>query len=223
MKTRTRYCWGLAAVLALLAVAVSAADSDFQTWQWYTVPFYEAGNFRFQGFFETRWNEDSSHFKLALISPQFDYKILPCTRAGLNYTFIRNDPFDAVYHDQHRLEPQISNSFPLTKDLSLVTRNRLEFRWIDGEEGVDKRIRSRIGAEYKLKDLGPLTGIYANNEIFYDITLGRFNENRAIPIGLEFEINKNVTLDLFNMIQSVEQEKGWRQNIILGTHIRFKF
>lgn len=210
-------------ISACLLWAARGADSDFQTWQWYTIPFYEAGNFRFQGFFETRWDDNSSHFQLALISPQVDYKILPYTRAGLNYTFIRSDSFDPDYQDQHRLEPQISNSFPLLDRLHLVTRNRMEFRWIDGKEEVDQRIRSRIGLEYELKDLGPLTGIYANNEIFYDITAGRFNENRAVPFGIEFTLNKNVTLDVFSMIQSVEQPHGWKQNYILGTHIRFKF
>ena len=223
MKTPQKLgCW-LIFLSGLLLLSLQAEDNDFQTWQWYTIPVYEVGNFRIQGFFETRWSDDSSHFKLALMSPQFDYKIDPYTRVGLNYTYIQSDPFGSNSSDQQRFEPQVSNNFPLTKELTLVARNRMEFRWIKGNENMDTRIRSRIGLEYKLEGLGPLTSIYANDEIFYDITEGSFNENRAIPLGLEFTLSKHVIFDLFNMIQSVEQPKGWQQNIILGTSVRFKF
>lgn len=147
---------------------------------------------------------------------------------GLNYTYLQSRntssaATDDSYNRQHRAEIEVNPNWFPTDWLKVKMRNRVEFRWIEGQGSDNTRYRQRWMFDVPFKDQLPLKSIYASSEFFYDFAKNEYNENRSIPIGLNFKINKKLGGSLYYMVQSRKGTNDWSSNQILGTLISIDF
>ena len=127
-------------------------------------------------------------------------------------------------YDQLRPELEINPHYELTQQVRLDWRNRMEWRENEGAPSTFNRTRHRMQLAWTLpKPLGPLTRIFASDEILMDMHLRRETENRLVPLGLTFKISASVDLDLFYMIDSKRTQTAWKPESVLGTYLRVRF
>ena len=74
-----------------------------------------------------------------------------------------------------------------------------------------------------LKGLSPLESVFINNELFYDYDAHRYNENRLVPLGLNFRVNSRTVLSTYYMLWSVRGSGDWSNSHVLGTQISLNF
>lgn len=210
---------------ALLANAqpVRAAD-DFGSWHALSVKFLDTEKWTLSAFGQLRFRDDSSELFAYQLSPQVIYKVSPYLRLGMNYTYLPTKPPGGDdFLDQHRWETEINPRWPVNDWLTLELRNRFELRWLEGRSDTNERSRHRPQATFRLKGLGPLESVFINNEFFYDYDAHRYNENRLVPLGLNFRVSDHVGFSTYYMLWSVRGGGQWNNAHILGTQLSLSF
>lgn len=214
----------VAGILLALALAPPGLADDFGTWQWTTLELYKHEAWSAGFFNELRWIDSSKEFSLALLGPTARYQACPSTSFGVSAFYLhvqRGYLLDDT--NQAWLEADMLNTWKPMDDLSISLRTMFENRWLEDPHTARQITRHRLGAAWALHGCGPLTKVFANDEVFYDWDDGTFNENRAIPIGVSFKITDTVNLDVFHMIRSRETRDAWFHEFILGTHLQIRF
>lgn len=209
----------------LFSVLTAMGRDDIQSWQWVTVDFFKNDSVRGYLYADNRIAEDASQERVFIVGPRFSYRAQPWLDLGVGYVYIDVRNLNSGnWRSQHRLELEFNPYYMLTDTIRFQFRNRLEARWIEDRDPVSYRSRHRFALSKKL-GFKWLKSVYCNNEFFYRYDLDQYNENRAVPIGLGFKLNKHLGLNLFYMIQSVQVGKTdeWNHNHILGTHLKIKF
>ena len=222
-----RIPWRIALLILLTPLAVWAAD-DFQTWQWLSLTLWKEEGFRqddkwlVQYYADNRMADDSRRQKVVLTGPLAKYLVGDNLELEAGYLAVgsRNLTTD-LWSQEHRMLYEVNPRFRLGERWNLHNRNRLEFRWRESRP-LALRSRHRLQLRYRL-DWGPLRAAYSNNEFFYDYEQNRYNENRLIPIGLDFKTGTKSSISLFYMIQSVRRPTTWDDNHIFGTHFKYTF
>jgi hypothetical protein len=212
----------LAGFLAAGSGAAQAAD-DFQYWSRYLFNVASKGNFNYMLYGEARLRNDAERLEIFLLSPQVQWKFSKNLNLQFNYTYIGSrgatrDDF-AV---QHRAEFEVNPHWSVGGWLKIQNRNRMEFRWIEDNGPDNPRLRNRLRFLFPLKGIGPLTSLFADTEWFYNFDQDKHDEQRTIPVGLNFKVNDLVNFQTFYMIQHTKTDT-WKSNQILGTMFTVKF
>ncbi|MCB9771566.1 MAG: DUF2490 domain-containing protein [Candidatus Omnitrophica bacterium] len=204
------------------------AGDDFQSWNQLSLKVYQMDKIDFIIFTDTRLTHDAQKLGMYFISPRVVYHHTKNLDFALNYTYLQSrrtssSAIDDSYNWQHRAEIEVNPQWQLADWLKLKMRNRVEFRWIEGLGSDNTRYRQRWALEFPIKIIKPLKSLYASSEVFYDFSKSRINENRTVPVGLNFKMNDKVGLSLYYMIQSQKGTRDWASNQILGTLVSIDF
>lgn len=101
--------------------------------------------------------------------------------------------------------------------LAYAYRHLLALRAIEcrGNQWVS---RHRVRCSYKMADMGVLTAVGLDTEVFYNYSTERLIENRFKPVKLFFSINRQTTFELFYMFQSkrLGSDQNWQTARVFG-------
>ena len=101
--------------------------------------------------------------------------------------------------------------------LAYANRHLLALRAIEcrGNQWVS---RHRVRCSYKMADMGVLTAVGLDTEVFYNYSTERLIENRFKPVKLFFSINRQTTFELFYMFQSkrLGSDQNWQTARVFG-------
>ena len=57
----------------------------------------------------------------------------------------------------------------------------------------------------------------------YDYDAHRYNENRLMPLGLSFRVNRHALFTTYYMLWSQRGSETWRHSHVLGTQLSLSF
>jgi len=121
------------------------------------------------------------------------------------------------WRHQHRGDFQLTPHHRLTHRVSLSLRNRLELRATEGLDELHEVLRVRLQLDLATPEWKPARGFYVSNEVFHSFDREVIFENRAVPLGLRFQLHERAALRVFYMLRSVRGADEWRHAHVLGT------
>ncbi len=208
-------------LLFILSVLPAHAD---EWWAWTMLDFYRKPPWT-AGLFMGNFADEVDGSYAQIVSPRVKYAALDWLDLGVGLSMLRIE--NIVTHDRYdqlRPELEINPHYDLTKELRVEWRNRMEWRDNEGAPSTFNRTRHRMQLAWTLPEpIGPLTRIFANDEILMDMHLRRQTENRFVPLGLTFKITDAMDLDVFYMIDSKRAHTYWKLESVLGTYLRVRF
>ncbi len=210
----------LCLLLSLLGAGLVRAD---EWWAWTSIEFWRADRAKAWLFVGNRLDTQDGPY-VQIISPRFKYEVLPWLdiatgQSVLSIENVRTEERTTQWRPELELNPH----FQLGSQLSVELRNRMEWRWNEGESFTTHRSRHRVQFGYSLRQpIGPLSRVFANNEWIIDLHRHQWAENRVVPAGLTFHLGKDADLDVFYMILSSHTPAHWRHESVLGTFLRLR-
>jgi hypothetical protein len=222
---RSIACWLL--LLALSAVP-ARPEGDFQLRPAIHIEEFRRERVSLLGWAELRWTEDASRLTNWRVGQRLQYRAWREVTLGLGYTCIRQDGLEAfsgreIRNTTHRAELEATPRIHLTDSLALNGRGRLENRWIEDDGDWNPQLRLRPELVWTLRHAGPLSELFASDEVFYDLKHGRHVFNRLIPGGLTLELGAGVRLRLLYIVDSREGADGWRLAHAFQTQLHYSF
>ena len=211
-------------LLTLLCILWTLPAHADEWWAWTNIDYYRKPPWTGSLFMGNFADEvDGSYAQI--VSPKVKYAALDWLDVGLGLSMLRLENITTHdRYDQLRPELEINPHYDLTKELRVEWRNRMEWRENQGAPSTFNRTRHRLQLAWTLpRPLGPLTRIFANDEILMDMHLRRETENRFVPLGLTFKITDSMDLDVFYMIDSKRVKTYWKLESVLGTYLRVRF
>ena len=137
-----------------------------------------------------------------LIGARVDYRFnrYVSARAGYGYLWSISDKqnnVDEPYHEHRPIGELSLRAFP-GKSLVLFDRNRVDFRFINGDYSYRYRNRVRLERTWAVDDRAPGLAFtpYAMEEVGYDSRYDTFNRSR-FSVGVETQLTKTVMVDLY--------------------------
>lgn len=200
-------------------------DKDFSTWQALAFTFYEDEAWRIKATAQARWYNDSSFLATWFVNPILEYKLHPNLDIGATYLIedVRAQSGDD-YTRMHIFRLYLTPKWKIDDRISYSMRHLLALRAI---ESIDNQwiSRHRFSFNYKVVEMGPLTAIGLDAEVFYNYTTNRLFENRFKPLKLSFRINKQTKCELFYMFQSKRfgDHASWQTAYVFGQSMNYKF
>lgn len=211
----------LAALLALLLCTFASKADEW--WGWTSLEFWRQERARASLFMGNRLDLSDGPY-VQIVSPRFKYELLPWldVATGQSALSIENTRTDERYF-QWRPELELNPHWNPIPSLAIELRNRMEWRWNEGEAFTTHRSRHRLQVAWTLpRPLGPLTRVFASNEWISDLHRHQGSENRLVPVGLTFKLGSKADLDLFYMRFSSRAQPHWRHESVLGTFLRVR-
>lgn len=204
--------------LALMISSRGFAGDELATWQALNLKYLDTRYIDLVFYGEVRSSFEPSRFGGFLLSQQTKFDLHPNLGGGINYTFI-SSPARKTDHlqDTHRAEFELTPHFKVGDGLEVNARQRLELRWVEGQNGMSERSRSRLQLDFPMHDLGRLSSVYVSGEIFYDYSQHKFTESRIVPAGMTFRLTKKTSLSAFYMLQELRSGHEWYNRHVLGT------
>lgn len=212
-------------ILVVCSMPVMAED-DVQYWSQYSLKAIDTKHVDYVSFWDLRFTDDLSDFSYWQATQRLIFDFIPYLSLGTNYTFLEEQVANSKTKEEefkhhHRLELEINPHYELKKwvHVNIKNRNRFEFRWIEDQGSDNGRFRQRWELEFPLKRIPAVKSVYINNEYFVAFNRQELNQNRVIPIGINFKIFSKAILSVFYMIQSKKGANDWSSNQIVGTHL----
>lgn len=210
-------------VFPLLGIHPVHATGEW--WGWTMLTFHQDEKSNTALFMGNRYDADDGPY-VQIISPRYKRMVMPWLETGYGLSFLSIESLSTGERfTQFRPEFELTPKFRLTDQLQFELRNRMEWRWNEGQEFTWHRSRHRVQLGYRLAEkIGPVTRFFINNEILTDLNKkGELWENRAIPMGVTLASSKQTDLDLFYMIFSVNHPSGWVHESVIGSFLRIRF
>lgn len=219
--------WGLVAGIGSEALADgSTLSNDFRLWSpvFLTVPLSTS----FIGYAEVnpRLGEDVSNLNQLILRTAIGYKLNDHWSVWQGYAW--NTVYQPEFNDEHRVYQQLSykETFPLIK---IMSRSRLEERWIDHTGGTAFRARTMLRVDVPLPKMIPNTSFVVFDEIFFNLngisngSSGQrfgpeagFDQNRFF-VGFNYEFMKQFNVDLGYQMQIINTRRDQLVNQINNT------
>ncbi len=210
------------AVLFLALLPALAAQAD-EWWAWTLLDVYHEAPWSAGVLMVNRLDFEDGPI-VQMISPRVKYELAPWLDAGLALSALSIENTSGVRYSQFRPELELNPKFSLSDDLCLEWRNRMEWRWNEGESFTIHRSRHRLQLTWTLPNaIGPLKRLFVSNECLIDLHRGELSENRLVPAGLSFATSAHTDLDLFYMLLSHHQHDDWKTESVIGTYLRVRF
>jgi hypothetical protein len=210
-----------AALLALILCTCAGKANEW--WGWTSLEFWRQERARAWLFMGNRLDLSDGPY-VQIVSPRFKYELLPWldVATGQSALSIENTKTDER-HFQWRPELELNPHWNPIPSVAIEFRNRMEWRWNEGEAFTTHRSRQRLQVAWTLPHpLGPLTRVFASNEWLTDLHRHQWTENRLVPAGLTFKLGSKANLDVFYMLVSSRAQPDWRQESVLGTYLRVR-
>lgn len=211
-------------LLALLCVLTAHPLHADEWWAWSNIDYYRKPPWTGSVFMGNFADEvDGSYAQI--VSPRVKYAATDWLDLGLGLSMLRLENIATRdRYDQIRMELEVDPHCDLTKQLRMDWRNRMEWRENQGAPSATNRSRHRMQLAWTLpQPLGPLTRIFASDEILMDLHLRRQTENRLVPLGLTFKLSEAMDLDLMYMIDSKRAKTAWKSESVIITYLRVRF
>ncbi len=207
-------------ILFLPAIPVQGGE----WWAWSALEFWRNEDSKAWIFLGNRLDPEDGAY-VQIISPRFRHAVLPWLDAGLGLSFLSIENTGTnVRFEQFRPELEINPHFEVAEGLELEWRNRMEWRWNEGDEFTVHRSRHRFQLSWVLPEpIGPMTRVFANNEVLIDLHRGEWTENRFVPLGTTFKAGPRSDLDVFGMILTTGGPAHWKHESVVGTYWRVRF
>ena len=202
--------------------AGSTLSNDFRLWApvFLTVPLSTS----FVGYAEVnpRLGEDVSNFNQLILRTAIGYKLNDHWSVWQGYAY--NQVYQPEFNDEHRVYQQLSykDTFPFLEAvpfIKIMSRSRLEERWIDHTGGTAFRARTMLRVDIPLPKIIPNTSFVVFDEIFVNLngisngTSGQrfgpeagFDQNRFF-VGFNYEFMKQFNMDLGYQMQIINTRK----------------
>ena len=205
-------------VFLLICTERAHSSDDWQYWNEFVLKHKLTQRITAHVKLEQRIVDDFGNFALHNYAPGFVYEFSKYFDFELNYKFEREKAKNE-WSNEHRLEIIPIFNWQWTK-FKFKLRNRLEYRVIEGDESWRWREKLKIKRDINLNGLK--FSPFFSEEIFYDLTIGDFNQNR-VKAGVSKEIIHNFEFTLFYMYKSNKRDNSWFGVHVLGTEFVIEF
>jgi hypothetical protein len=208
--TRMLFCAGIVLFLSVaLPQKVSAGSHDFQIW----TPVYLTVNFtdKIQGWYEAqpRFGDDASQVNQLLLRTALGYTFARHWSIWQGYAWTPN--IEPTFKTENRIYQQLLyvQQFPAIK---LMSRTRLEERWIKDVSGTAVRFRTLLRGQVPLSDEGRW-GLVVQDEIFFNLNSptngpdSGLDQNRLF-VGINRALNAHLNVDAGYQLQTVNTSES---------------
>jgi uncharacterized protein DUF2490 len=117
---------------------------------------------------------------------------------GAGYEYLRTNQNDTT-KSEHRIIIEATPRYIPGAGFLLTDRNRIEFRWVNGN--YDARYRNKLVIDRRLKLYNFSFTPYASGELFYDRNHHSWNENQY-AFGVRLPYRKRLMLDVYYLRQN---------------------
>lgn len=186
-----------------------AASDDFQIWS----PVYLTYSFtdNIQGWYEVqpRFGENASQVNQLLLRTALGYRVTKHWSLWQGYAWTPS--FEPRFVSENRIYQQLvfAQSYPF---VDMMSRTRLEQRWILHVPGTAVRFRTLLRGRFPLDD-ARVWGLVTQNEIFFNLNSpangpnGGFDQNRFF-FGLNKKINEHLSVDGGYQLQAINTNES---------------
>lgn len=207
----------------LCSPAVARADTA-QAWYQNTVLYRLNEQWSIGNYLDLRVTDAVGELATTMVSPRVRYDLNPHWSAQINTTWLEAQAADERGRTKFsRLEFELNPRYALANGLTFSARNRFELRWIEDTHGTNQRIRVRPQLDLRTPWAGPLHGVFANNETFYDFDQGRITENRLTPFGLVFKPSEAQEIRVYHLWRYTRIDRQWFDFQALGLMLNLNF
>jgi hypothetical protein len=208
-----------------LSATVASAD-DSQARFGLTLKMVERDKLDLGTYVQMDLHDSAPNPSLYMIAERLQVKPWEHLSFGLNYTFIEKDirtkQGDEVFTQQQRAEFEINPHWQLNDHVTLNLRNRLEYRWLQGQPD-NVRSRHRLEFVFPVKGAKPLAELFTSYEFFYDYDRNRQSEWRVAPLGFHFKFSERVALKTYYVAQNIHGTRRWDTSHLLFTQWAVSF
>ena len=195
--------------LAVMKRIVYAGSDDFQIWS----PVYLAYSHtdKIQGWYELqpRFGENASQVNQLLLRIAFGYRVTNQWSLWQGYAWTPS--FEPGFVSENRIFQQLvyAEGYPV---VDVMSRTRLEQRWIQHVSGTAVRFRTLLRGRFPLDD-SRVWGLVTQNEIFFNLNSptngpgGGFDQNRFF-VGLNKKINEHLSVDCGYQLQAINTNES---------------
>ena len=207
---RIAFWVGIVLVLSVaLPQRVSAGSHDFQIW----TPVYLTVNFsdKIQGWYEAqpRFGDDASQVNQLLLRTALGYRVADHWSIWQGYAWTPN--IEPKFKAENRIYQQLLyiQKFPAIK---IMSRTRLEQRWIKDVSGTAVRFRTLLRGQVPLGDQGRWS-IVGQDEIFFNLNSptngpdSGLDQNRLF-VGINRVMNEHLNVDAGYQFQSINTSES---------------
>ncbi len=187
---------------------VSSAEpnpiQDFRVWApvYLTVPLGRS----IKGYMEAnpRFSDDASTIDQLLLRPALGYQLTPTISLWQGYAWVTN--YEPGFSQEHRIFQQLIYARTFS-DFKILSRSRLEERWIDDAIGTSLRARTMLRGDVPFPGLSALS-LAAYDEIFVNLNSIRqgpesgFDQNRTF-VGFNYQFTPQLSMDLGYQLQII--------------------
>ena len=181
-----------------------AASNDFQIWS----PVYLTYSFtdNILGWYEVqpRFGDDASQVNQLLLRTALGYRMT--THWSLWQGYAWTPSFAPRFVSENRVYQQLVYAQGF-QAIDVMSRTRLEQRWIQHVAGTAIRFRTLLRGRFPL-DEARIWGLVTQNEIFFNLNAptrgpgGGFDQNRFF-VGLNKQINEHLSVDGGYQLQAI--------------------
>ena len=175
-------------------------------------------------YFDLRVTDAVGELATTMFSPRIRYDLSPHWSAQVNTTWVEAQAADESGRTAFtRFEFELNPRYAFGDKFILSARNRIEWRWFEGAEGINERIRIRPQIDLPTPWAGPVKGIFINNEVFYDFDQRRITENRLTPLGLVFKPAQQLELRVYHLWRHTRARERWFDFHVIALHASLSF
>ncbi|MCA9475703.1 MAG: DUF2490 domain-containing protein [Nitrospira sp.] len=149
-----------------------------------------------------RFSDDASKLDQLILRPALGYQLTSSLSVWQGYAWVTN--YEPGFSQEHRIFQQLiyAHTFPTLKILS---RSRLEERWIQNAVGTSIRARTMLRGDLPVPRLSGFS-LVAYDEIFVNLNTinhgpeSGFDQNRTF-LGFNYQFTSNLSLDMGYQLQ----------------------
>ena len=223
----------LAALIVVSSVISARAQSSTQVWP--EISLFTKLNDRMRFYFLATTVKESRESTEGEFGPNFDFYVQPLRhpkrfggfrldesknrllllRAGYRYLHsFSGGP------DEHRGVLEATARYPLVAGVLVSNRNRVDLRFIDGEDSW--RYRNRLSVEREFSIGSVRMNPYARFEVYYDSRFDKWSRVESM-VGSAFPLNRRVEIEGYFVYQNDSGGAQNRQVYALGTVLNLYF
>lgn len=210
-------------LLAFIASgAAQAGERDSQLWLALDKQFWQTENTKAYFYAETRYSDGGLEMNSYYYGPRLSYKLDDHWSLGTAAKSINLRQPDGDFRDLYRFELEATYAGKIGEQGKMDLRNRVESIHEEGKEGVE-RYRHRLRYTRTLNGHGSLKSFYISDEILYGERNDsyRLQQNRFIPIGLNFATGEDSVLSVYYLYQYRANNRGGVDVHVLGLSLNF--
>jgi len=223
MKTRSKGCFFVVAMIVVAASEICFAtdDGDFQYWSSADFSFDIDKDWKFKFQEEFRLKESGGHLYHHYSDAGFVYTgFADWIDLGFNYRQVFEKDSEGEWRQENRPHLNVTLKGKLL-GLDVSDRSRFEYRDRENKEDV-WRYRNKVTVKLPFELTELKLKPYLADEVFITLNDDNVDRNRLYA-GVSFKLAKNLKGDVFYLWQSSRSSGSWIDINVLGTALKFSF